>query len=99
MLNLPTIADERLNIEPVRSLLEYLLSLPQDHEDRALNAEEDTRACELFYEAVWPQRACLQEWADYCTAPECKSFRTLRVWYHLARATAQYIREHELYCR
>lgn len=86
----------RLDLEPVKSLLEYLYALPQDCIDRDLSWLEDEQACMELRSIELPEDACrLKELVKYYAEPLYRKNRTLAVWYAIARAVARLIQDQD----
>ncbi len=86
----------RLDLDPVKSLLEYLHALPQDCEDRELSWAEDEQACMCLRSIELPKDASrLQSLVKYYGEPLYRKNRTLSVWYAIARAVARLIQDED----
>ena len=84
---------ERLRLESVLPLLEYLHSLAQDFNDRTLSWEEDELACDLLLCLPLPYSPRLLHLVEFYIAPQYYRSRTLCVWYGIARAVARLIQD------
>jgi hypothetical protein len=83
------VSQEQTNFEPVLPLLKYLCSLSQGNEDRTLEWQEDEAAVQILLELELPDASArLDRYIIDCVDPDCRSYRTLCVWYCIARSVA-----------
>ena len=79
----------RLDLEPVRPLLEYLHGLTQDSCDRDLTVQEDKVACHILLALELPDASRrVDDLVLYYAEPGNRPYRTLCVWYSIARSIA-----------
>ncbi len=84
----------RLDLEPVMPLLEYLYSLPGQEgcDDRTLTWAEDEWARHVLEKLeLRPECPLFARYLTQCLESDSRRFRTLAVWYLIARNLARYL--------
>jgi hypothetical protein len=85
---------QRLKLDGVKPLLEYLHGLPQECCDRELSWAEDELACDLLLcLPLPPDSPELQDIVEFYIDPQYRKSRTLCVWYGIARSVARSIQD------
>lgn len=83
-----------INLDSVRPLIYYLNGLPDGWSERDLSREEDMTACAIVESLSYPSQCPrLQQKLYEFLHPSCRPYRTLCVWYCIARAIAYLIEQ------